>query len=69
MKLTVSQKKKLAKCNTCPHARQLLGKVTCGTPVVGEKIKHNGKDVSLCGCVMELKILVTDAQCPIERWQ
>lgn len=69
MKLNKEQKKKISICGRCEFARQLLGNITCGTPIIGDTIKHRGKDVKLCGCVMKLKVLVTDAECPIESWQ
>jgi hypothetical protein len=69
MKLTVKQKKKLATCSKCEYARQLMGQVTCGTPITGNVIKYNNKEVKLCGCVMALKVIVTDATCPTDKWQ
>lgn len=63
-----ASKKRLSQCNKCEHARKLFGKVTCGTPVIGNKIKYNGKEVELCGCVMELKVLLMDAACPLNKW-
>lgn len=42
---------------------------TCGTPIIGKKIKLNGKVIyKLCGCVMESKASLTDAKCPLKKW-
>lgn len=48
---------------------------TCGElnllavpPVIGETVEYMGKKVNLCGCVMQVKTMLSNATCPIERW-
>lgn len=59
----------MALCLRCKYAQSLpLAGVTCGEPLVGETITHNGELVHLCGCVMGVKTLIPDAKCPIGKW-
>lgn len=43
--------------------------MTCGKPITGETIVYEGKDVELCGCVIEQKAKDPDAVCPIGFWE
>ena len=47
----------------------LLDIITCGTPVVGEVVRVEGKDVKLCGCIMKLKAKLESATCPLNLWE
>ena len=47
----------------------LLDIVTCGTPVVGEIVRIEGKDIKLCGCIMKLKAKIESATCPLNLWE
>jgi hypothetical protein len=51
-------------CNLCPHFKAGF----CGTPIIGKTIKHQGKDVKLCGCEMHIKAEQTGSQCPLKKW-
>jgi hypothetical protein len=62
-------KRRLAVCHRCEYARKLYDVVTCGKPIVGEVVKHNGKDVELCGCLMHIKTKLTESTCPINKWK
>jgi hypothetical protein len=48
---------------------------TCGElnlfevpPVIGSVVQHEGKQINLCGCVMEIKTKLRSATCPIQSW-
>lgn len=56
-------------CKRCTFSKRLLlDIVTCGTPVTGEVITVEGKDIKLCGCIMKLKSKLPDAKCPLKLW-
>lgn len=59
---------RLKVCRKCEYSKRLLGKVTCGKPLDGEKIIVNGQEYELCGCVMHQKAKLYDAQCPLKKW-
>lgn len=58
--------KRLALCKGCINYRPLT--ISCGKLIIGEVIIHNGKEVRLCGCIMEGKVYLTAASCPIGKW-
>ena len=51
-------------CTSCVHFKRGF----CGTPVIGKTVKHEGKDVKLCGCEMHIKTELVSSQCPIGKW-
>lgn len=56
-------------CERCAFKKKWFGHVlTCGEPVIGEVILHNGEEVKLCGCVMAIKTKIETAKCPINNW-
>jgi hypothetical protein len=71
MKLQVYRrwKRRMLKCVECKYSQKLYDVVTCGKPIVGEVITHEGKEVELCGCLMNIKTKLPDAKCPINKWQ
>ncbi len=60
--------KRLSICNSCEFKKELLGNLTCGKPIVGETIIHEGKEVKLCGCIMKFKTMIPQKSCPIKKW-
>jgi len=42
---------------------------TCGTPIIGGKVKYNKKEYELCGCFMDVKSAIQFAKCPINKWK
>lgn len=61
--------KRYETCKRCTFAkRSLLELVTCGTPVVGEIVTFEGKEIKLCGCIMKLKAKIESAECPLNFW-
>ena len=37
-------------------------------PIIGSVIQYGGKQINLCGCVMEIKTKLRSATCPIQSW-
>lgn len=69
MKWTVSQSrqnKRISICEACEHFRPKSR--TCGKPVVGQRIEHNGETKRLCGCFMDAKTKLKFGSCPLEKW-
>lgn len=70
------QQKRLEICKGCKWAKNTIGVLTCGTPIVGnsvddEKINivgHKRKKIKLCGCVMKAKVKLSFAECPAGKW-
>lgn len=73
-------KDRLKQCKACVLSRKstLAGAeiTTCGEldlltvpPVIGSVVEYEGRNVNLCGCVMEVKTLLRSATCPIDRWK
>ena len=60
------QKKRISICESCEHFRDKTR--TCGKPVIGEKIEHNGETKKLCGCFMDYKTKLKFGSCPLELW-
>lgn len=69
---------KLAICKECPYSKKSkwFGEAvtTCGTlnlltfpPVIGDVVMHEGKEIKLCGCVMNIKSLF-ELKCPADKW-
>lgn len=52
-------------CKACPH---LTDRLTCGTPVVGNIVEHNGKHLRTCGCFMNVKTRLKWFSCPLGKW-
>lgn len=52
-------------CKSCEHLT-IAG--TCGTPIIGEIVEHEGAIVHLCGCIMKIKTKLTDSECPLHKW-
>tara|TARA_R110000787_G_scaffold128491_6_gene240219 strand:+ start:6949 stop:7362 length:414 start_codon:yes stop_codon:yes gene_type:complete len=68
--LRVSEKTKRNRrttCDACEYYAKKSG--TCGTPILGNKVQHEGKEVKLCGCFMNIKTLLKTSACPIGRWK
>ncbi len=72
-------KDRLKVCKKCSLARHntMMGVdvTTCGElnlfevpPIIGSVVQHEGKNVNLCGCVMEIKTKLRSATCPIQSW-
>lgn len=55
-------------CAGCVLSKVHLGKVWCGTPVIGQEIEYNGKPVHLCGCNMNVKTKIDNSICAIGKW-
>ena len=69
MNWTVSanrQKKRISICEACEHFRPKTR--TCGKPVVGQRIEHNGESKRLCGCFMDAKTKLKFGSCPLGLW-
>lgn len=60
-----TEEKRMAICEGCKH---LSSKKTCGKPVIGGKVKHEGKTVKLCGCFMRVKTKFANQSCPLGKW-
>lgn len=60
------QKKRISICESCIHFRDKTR--TCGKPVIGEKIEHNGETKKLCGCFMDAKTKLKFGSCPLDKW-
>ena len=58
--------KRKAICNKCPYRKELTN--TCGIPIIGGVIIHNGLEVKLCGCFINEKTKYAIASCDIENW-
>lgn len=56
---------RMAICKGCPH---LTARNTCGTPVVGSVVKHEGKKIRTCGCFMDVKTRLKGFGCPLNKW-
>ena len=68
---TVEQKMardRLAICRKCPHFNRTGLRPTCGTPIIGEKVKYRGKEFRTCGCFLDLKVKFANAACPLGKW-
>jgi hypothetical protein len=62
-------KSRVSQCKRCPYHQHWLGKlITCGTVAVGDVVIHGGKEVHLCGCIMQLKAKIESSKCPIDNW-
>jgi len=61
-------KLRLSICNSCEFKKELLGNVTCGTPIFGEEVTYNDKQYKLCGCIMKFKTMIPQSRCPIKKW-
>lgn len=69
MNWTVSanrQNKRISICEACEHFRPKSR--TCGKPVVGQRIEHNGESKRLCGCFMDAKSKLKFGSCPLGLW-
>ena len=53
-------RERIARCESCNHFRKRTR--TCGTPIKGNKVKHNKKDYKLCGCFMDVKTAIQFAK-------
>lgn len=61
------QNKRISICESCNHFR--VKTRTCGKPVIGERIQHNGETKRLCGCFMDAKTKLKFGSCPLDLWQ
>lgn len=63
---------RLQKCKECKYATNMGKLVACGQFLVGsnvvEEVEGKMQDVHLCGCVMNVKVKLKSAQCPLKRW-
>jgi len=59
---------RLEACSGCPIKVLAFNSIWCGTPVIGNKIMHEGKVKRQCGCKMEFAVKVKRKKCPINRW-
>lgn len=55
-------------CRGCPHFNNRGIRPTCGTPIIGEKVKYDGESFHTCGCFLDLKVKFTAAACPLGKW-
>lgn len=63
-------KQRVRECKRCPHSQLWMGKlVTCGTFAVGDILNLDGKEVHLCGCIMQLKAKIERSKCPLDKWK
>jgi len=61
----LSYSERISICEKCEHFSSVG---TCGTPVVGNTIIHNGVERKLCGCFMRIKAAIPALSCPLEKW-
>lgn len=40
----------------------------CGKPVVGNTVEYKGKQIHLCGCIINEKIELKNQDCPANKW-
>jgi len=52
-------------CKACEHYSSVG---TCGTPIVGHTVIHNGEEMKLCGCFMRIKAAIPALSCPLDKW-
>lgn len=60
------QQKRIGLCSDCPNFRAKTR--TCGKPVVGEWVVHEGEKKRLCGCFMDYKTKLKFGSCPLDIW-
>tara|TARA_Y100000034_G_scaffold108009_1_gene138051 strand:+ start:36 stop:266 length:231 start_codon:yes stop_codon:yes gene_type:complete len=53
-------------CKTCPYFKETTG--TCGTLMVGGKVIHEEREISLCGCIVSEKTKYVKEECPAGKW-
>ena len=53
-------------CQDCSFFKRTTK--SCGTLITGGSVMYDGKEVSLCGCVMSEKTKYVDSKCPIGTW-
>lgn len=58
--------RRLSICRGCEYYRKNTR--TCGTPIVGDTVVHEGQTKRLCGCFMELKTQFQGSACSIGIW-
>lgn len=61
-------KERMEICRRCDYKKKLGRSLTCGTPIIGEKINIVGVSYVLCGCLMRIKTKIKSAKCPIGKW-
>jgi len=54
-------------CRKCKFYKQKSK--TCGTPLLGNEVKFNKKNIKLCGCFMDVKTRFRFARCPANKWR
>jgi len=65
-KITIgSAEARLQSCRACEHYSE---KGTCGTPVIGNDVIHEGVKYRTCGCKMSAKVLFPALSCPLGKW-
>lgn len=61
--------KRFNECKRCDFKREWYGGlITCGTPVIGEIVNTDEEAIKLCGCIMNIKTKIANAECPINKW-
>lgn len=60
------QEERMSICRSCRHFKSTTA--SCGPLGIGKKVKHQKKDVKLCGCIMPIKTRLRIADCPLNLW-
>jgi hypothetical protein len=59
-------------CKQCTHHDKIGRLVSCGTFLVGgtgvEIINGKAESISLCGCIMNIKVKLKSSKCPANKW-
>ena len=59
---------RLGICQGCKFHTKHLGRVWCGTPIMGDTVQVQGQVKKLCGCNMDEKTKLDDSKCSIGIW-
>lgn len=62
----LSYNERITICQGCEHYSSIG---TCGTPVIGNVVTHNGQEMKLCGCFMKIKAGIPMLSCPLDKWK
>ncbi len=59
-------------CKQCPHSDKLGKLISCGAFLIGgtgiEIVEGKAVEISLCGCVMNIKTKIKSSKCPANKW-
>jgi|GEM_PF-2769691 len=60
-------KERVSICEGCPHMKDGSPR-SCGKFLKGGLVKHEGKEIELCGCDIDDKSTYKDDGCPLGKW-